>query len=63
MAQATIRQVLFLFIYLFIYLFIFFLLSPGLVFWLGDLLASQNPREFYGSHSPGWVLICAYTIW
>ena len=23
----------------------------------------QNPREFYAFHSPGKILVCAYTIW
>ena len=42
--------------------FSFFLLSLGLVFWswLADLFISQNPREFYASHSLGRILVCAY---
>ena len=38
-------------------------LSLGLLIWLrwGDILVSQNPMEFCVSHSPGWILGCAYT--
>ena len=34
------------------------------VFWLqlGDPFVSQNPREFYASHSIGWILVSAYTF-
>ena len=43
-------------------LFSFFKLSLGLVVWpgLGDLFISQNSREFYASHSLGWILGYAY---
>ena len=43
----------------------FFVASLGLIFWpgSGDLFVSQNPREFYASHSPGMILVCAYNIW
>ena len=36
-------------------------LSLCLVLWLelSDLFISQNPREFYASHSPGQILVCA----
>ena len=38
--------------------------SLGLVFKLrlSDLFASQNPREFCVSHSPGRILVSTYTI-
>ena len=29
---------------------------------LGVLFVSQNPTEVYASHSPGWILGCAYTV-
>ena len=40
-------------------------LALSLVFWprLGNPVVSQNPREFYGSHSAGQILVCSYTIW
>ena len=43
-------------------------LALGLVFWpgLGDPFVSQNPRECYGSHSLGSILVCAsyyFTPW
>ena len=36
-----------------------------LFFWSGldDQFVSQNPREFYVSHSLGRILFCAYTIY
>ena len=36
-----------------------------LVFWpgLGNMFASENPSEFYTSHSIGRILVSAYTIW
>ena len=53
MAKSTIWQVLIFFCWL----------SLGLVVWprLCDLFVSQNPREVYASHSPGWIPSCSYT--
>ena len=52
-AKSTIWQVLFC-----------CCLSLGVVIWprLGDLFASQNPREVCASHFLGRILGCAYTI-
>ena len=57
--KSSEHQVLFLFFYLFIYLFIFCLLTLDLVFEPGlvDRFISQNPREFYASHSLGQNII------
>ena len=40
-------------------------LTLSLLFWprLADQFGSENPREFYASHFPGQILLCAYTIW
>ena len=47
------------------FLFYFCYLLSGLVIWsrINDLFASQNATEFYASHSPAEILVCAYTIW
>ena len=39
-------------------------LFQGLVVWpkLVDPFVSRNPWRFGGSHSPGWIMGCAYTI-
>ena len=45
--------------------FFFLLWLPlRLVVWaiLGDLFVSQNPREVSATHSPRWILGCAYII-
>ena len=47
--------------------FLFFFVNYHLV-WsssqdLGICLYLKNPREFCVFHFPGWVLVCAYTIW
>ena len=36
-------------------------LTLSLVFWtgFGDPFVSQNPREFYMSHSLEWIMVCA----
>ena len=49
MAKSTLQIVLFLFC----------LLSLVLVF----RLELSDPREFFASHSPGWILTYALTIW
>ena len=61
MAKSTKQQFLF---FLFFSFFFFCLLLFGLVFWpeLSDLFVSQNRKECCASHSPGWNLVCAFTI-
>ena len=45
-------------------LFSFYQLKLNLVFWLrlGDLFVFQPPWEFSELHSPGYILVCLYTI-
>ena len=48
----------------FLFFFFFFWLSLNLVVWLrlDDPFLCQNPREFWSSHFPGRILVCAIII-
>ena len=51
------RKILFFFLFFF-YLTLCLIFCPR----SGDLFISQNPREFYETHSLGRILVYAYTI-
>ena len=43
--------------------FLFINIRSGFCLESSEFSVSQNPREFLASHSPGRILVFAYTIW
>ena len=50
--------------YLDFFFFLLIIFKSAFLFWsgLGDLFVSQNSRDFYASHCPGWILVCAFSF-